>query len=97
MDVAGQCATFQAPRPKVRSRDTLELVLGAVIGSISRPESVVAGVARDGVLVIAGRSVPLTASQSASLAPVLTPAGTDHPWPDTIVANRLAATAIVSP
>jgi ATP-dependent DNA ligase len=76
---------------KVKSRSTIELTLGAVIGPISRPESVVAGVMRDGVLVIAGRSVPLSAAQAASLAAVLVPSGAEHPWPDTIAANRFGA------
>jgi hypothetical protein len=31
-----------------------------------------------------GRSVPLTARQSADLGVVLRPAGPDHPWPDEI-------------
>ena len=52
------------------------------------PDSIVAGLYRDGTLVIAGRSVPLTTAQSRSLAAVLTPASADHPWPDTIGSNR---------
>ena len=73
---------------KVKSRASTELILGAVIGPISRPESVVGGLFRDGMLVIAGRSVALNPAQAKALADVLTPAGPDHPWPDSIVASR---------
>ncbi len=40
---------------------------------------------RDGHLIIAGRSVPLTTAQSRSLTTVLSPALPDHPWPDTVL------------
>ena len=74
---------------KVRTRDTVEVIIGAVTGPIDRPESIIAGLyAGDGQLVIAGRSVPLSTPQSRSLGAVLAPAGPDHPWPDTIIANR---------
>jgi len=72
----------------VKARDSHELIVGAVIGPIDRPESIVAGLYRDGTLVIAGRSVPLTTAQSRSLAMVLTPAQTNHPWPDTVTSHR---------
>jgi hypothetical protein len=72
----------------VKARESIELIIGAVIGPINRPESIVAGLYRDGTLVIAGRSVLLTTAQSRSLATVLTPALGDHPWPDTVASNR---------
>ena len=73
---------------KYKLRQTTEVLVGAVIGPIKRPDSIVAGLYRNGELVIAGRSVPLTAAQSRSLATVLTPASADHPWPDTVASNR---------
>ena len=76
---------------KVKARETVEIIIGAVIGPITAPDAVVAGLYRDGALVIAGRSVPLTPAQSRSLAAVLTPAGTEHPWPDSILANRFSS------
>ncbi len=73
---------------KVKSRETTEVVIGAVIGPITLPTAIVAGHYQDGVLRMVGRSASLTTAQSRSLAAVLTPARTDHPWPDTVAANR---------
>ena len=64
-------------------------MIGAVIGPITRPESIVAGrYTRDGRLVIVGRSVPLSSAQSISLGAVLEAAGPQHPWPDTVISSR---------
>ena len=74
---------------KIKHRTTEEAVIGAVIGPITRPESIVAGrYTRDGRLVIVGRSVPLSSAQSISLAAVLEAAGPQHPWPDTVISSR---------
>ena len=74
---------------KFKHRTTEEAVVGAVIGPITRPDSVVVGRYTDGgQLIIVGRSVPLTGAQAASLAGVLEPAGPDHPWPDTVLSSR---------
>ena len=62
--------------------------MGAVIGQITRPEAIVAGLYQSGTLRMVGRTVPLRPAQSLSLAEVLTPAGPDHPWPVSIAANR---------
>ena len=60
-----------------------------MIGPITRPESIVAGrYTDDGVLVIVGRGVPLSTAQSVSLAAVLEPAESGHPWPDTVISSR---------
>jgi ATP-dependent DNA ligase len=48
---------------KVKARESIEVIMGAVIGPIDRPESIVAGLYRNGTLVIAGSSVPLTTVQ----------------------------------
>lgn len=77
---------------KTKSRESTEIIVGAVIGPATRPESIIAGLYRGGQLVIVGRSVPLSTSQSRSLAAVLEPAGADHPWPDSIIANRFSNT-----
>jgi hypothetical protein len=75
---------------KHKTRKSTEVIIGAVTGRITAPESN-AGLHRGGELRIVGRSVPLKPAQSRSLAAVLTPAGKDHPWPDSIIANRFAA------
>ena len=73
---------------KVKSRATHEVIVGAVIGPLARPETVVAGLYRGDELVIVGRTVPLTRAQSQSLAAVLEPAAAEHPWPGTIGSGR---------
>ena len=67
------------------------MIIGAVIGDLHAPDVVVAGRYRpDGQLVIVGRTVPLTPTQSRDLAAQLEPAGPDHPWPDTVLAHRFS-------
>lgn len=73
---------------KVKSRETTEVIIGAVTGSLERPDSIVVGLLADGVLTIVGKSTPLSPTQARSLAAVLTPAGADHPWPDEVSSNR---------
>ena len=68
-----------------------KVIIGAVTGPITAPDSIVAGLYRDGQLRIVGRSVALKPAQSRALAAVLTPAGLGHPWPDTIIANRFGS------
>ena len=72
---------------EVKSRDTVEVIIGAVTAR-SRPDTVVVGLIKAGVLTIAGKSVPLSHAQASSLAKVLTPAGPEHPWPDEIASSR---------
>jgi ATP-dependent DNA ligase len=73
---------------KVKSWETREVVAGGVIGPIERPSQLVAGLVRDGELVVVGRTSPLSSRQAAELAAVLTPARPDHPWPDRIGTGR---------
>jgi ATP-dependent DNA ligase len=73
---------------KVKSWETTEVVAGGVIGPIERPSQLVAGMMRDGELVVVGRTSPLNAEQAAELAAVLSPAGDDHPWPERIGTGR---------
>ena len=69
---------------KVKNRQTREVIVGAVIGPIRRPESVIAAALIDGELAIVGRTVALTIAQATDLGKHLTPADHDHPWPDEI-------------
>lgn len=73
---------------KVKSRHTQEVVIGAVIGPLNAPEAIVCGLRRDGELVEAGRSTPLTSAQSRSLAQLLRQPRTPHPWPEHIGAGH---------
>jgi hypothetical protein len=77
---------------KVKHRETREVIVGGVLGSISHPEVIIAGLyTTDGELVTMGRTVALKPEQSARLAAVLTPARRGHPWPDEITSYRWAA------
>jgi ATP-dependent DNA ligase len=64
---------------KVKNRQTREVIVGAVIGSIRRPESLIAAALIDGELAVVGRAVALTTAQARDLAEHLTPADDDHP------------------
>lgn len=76
---------------KVKSRETTEVIVGAVTGSLERPDTIVVGLMADGVLTIVGKSTPLSTSQARSLAAVLTLAGADHPWPDEVASSRFGS------
>jgi hypothetical protein len=74
---------------KVKHRETREVIVGGVLGTITHPEVVITGIyTTDGELVVVGRTVALKPEQSAQLAAVLTPAASDHPWPDEITSYR---------
>jgi hypothetical protein len=75
----------------VKHRDAIEVIVGAVTGSIYRPEVVVCGRYRRSDLEIVGRTVPLNPAQAKELAAVLKSAGDRHPWPDEIGAGYWAA------
>lgn len=76
---------------KVKSRETTEVIVGAVTGSLERPDSIVVGLMADGVLTIVGKSTPLSPSQARSLAAALTAAGAEHPWPDEVSSSRFGS------
>lgn len=63
-------------------------MIGGVLGPITRPEVVIAGLYRGDDLVIVGRTVPLSPAQPAELGAVLTPAKPGHPWPNEISSQR---------
>ena len=82
---------------KVKSWETTEVLAGGVIGALDRPSQLVAGMYRDGELVVVGRTSPLSPAQSAELAAVLTPAGPDHPWPERIGTGRFGGGRLSMP
>jgi hypothetical protein len=84
MPSARHCATPSAARRKVKHRDTVEAIIGAVPGSLRRPEVLVVGRYRGNELDIVGRTVKLNDEQSTGLGKLLRPAGSGHPWPDEI-------------
>lgn len=92
--VKGSAQPYRAGRRdwvKGKSRETREVIIGAVTGAIARPDTIVAGLLRDGQLAIVGKSVPLSRSQAASLAKVLEPSPPQHPWPDEVSSSRFGS------
>jgi ATP-dependent DNA ligase len=73
---------------KVKYRETREVIVGGVLGTLRRPEVVIAGLYRGGELVVVGRTTALTDSQSIAPGALLTPAKSGHPWPDEITSYR---------
>ena len=71
---------------KVKSRETTEVIVGAVTGQLDRPTTVVAGrYTSSGALVIVGCTTMLRQSQAVQLSRILTPVPADHhPWPSRI-------------
>jgi ATP-dependent DNA ligase len=67
---------------KWKTRDTVAAVLGAVTGSLQRPEVLIVGRYRGKVLEVVGWTTKLTAAQSEAIGKLLKPAGARHPWPN---------------
>jgi ATP-dependent DNA ligase len=66
---------------KIRRRQTTEAVIGAVTGTLRRPQLLVLGrYDTDGRLRAVGRTTPLKPDAARQLADHLTQAGPDHPW-----------------
>jgi ATP-dependent DNA ligase len=85
--VKGAATRYQPGRRewvKWKTRDSVEAVVGAVTGSLQRPEVLVLGRYRGKVLEVVGRTVKLSDAQSAAIGRLLKPAGVRHPWPDQI-------------
>ena len=66
---------------KVRRRNTTEVIIGGVTGSLSLPQILVLGrLDQAGILRAVGRSTAIGRAVARSLASELTPAGAGHPW-----------------
>lgn len=70
---------------KVKHRETLTGVVGAVIGVLAKPEALIVGQwSPGGELNILGRTSPLSSAQSAEIGALLTAPDGHHPWPSEI-------------
>src|SRR5215212_4509427 len=69
---------------KYRYRHTVEVIVGAVTGTLARPDRLVLGLYRDRELHVVGGTGSLSDVQQRTLAPLLVAAGDEHPWPDVI-------------
>lgn len=66
---------------KLRTRITVEGIIGAVTGDVTAPRSLLLGrLDATGRLRLSARSAPLTRRAAAELGTVLRPAGAEHPW-----------------
>lgn len=74
---------------KLKHRETLDIICGAVIGPITQPSEVVAGLILGGELRIVGRSTPLKTRESRELARWLQPPMGEHPWPAIVKGTAL--------
>lgn len=94
--VKGRATTYRGGARewlKFRLRDTVEVVVGAVSGSIDTPEHLVLGLPDgEGGLRFAGTTSDLTARQRAEVVPLLRPVDADHSWlPDAAEVSRWGA------
>ncbi|MEU9087672.1 ATP-dependent DNA ligase [Streptomyces sp. NPDC048357] len=66
---------------KIRRRDTTETIIGAITGTLTRPQLLVLGRHdADGRLRAVGRTVPLRPDAARQVAEHLTAAAPGHPW-----------------
>jgi ATP-dependent DNA ligase len=89
--VKGGAQQYRADRIwlKVKRRATVDVVCGAVTGTLTAPREIVAGVLVDGVLRVAGRTTTLSPAARRQVAPLLhAPAG-EHPWPASLTPGAL--------
>jgi len=73
---------------KVKHRDTVDVIAGAVTGTLDHPREVVIGLPEDGELRIVGHSTVLSKTVAGELAGVISAPRGKHPWPTTRPANR---------
>lgn len=69
---------------KLKTKTTLDAVCAAVIGPITQPQAIIAGLPVDGQLRIVGRSTVLSTRVGRELGRQLRPPQPGHPWPEEI-------------
>jgi ATP-dependent DNA ligase len=75
---------------KVRVRETVEVIVGAVTGTLRAPERLVLGMYDDtGELVVAGGTSSLSTRQRKNVVPWLRAPTTPHPWPAELPQGRM--------
>jgi ATP-dependent DNA ligase len=76
---------------KVKTRESTEVIVGAVTGALDAIDTVVVGRYGPDGLRMLGRSLPVAPAQRAALRQALTRAGPEHPWPEEVAANRFGS------
>jgi ATP-dependent DNA ligase len=74
---------------KLKHKDVLDVVCAAVIGSLTQPQAIIAGLPVGGELKIVGRSTVLSTKAGRELGRHLHAAGPGHPWPSEISESSL--------
>ncbi|MFI6713623.1 RNA ligase family protein [Nonomuraea sp. NPDC050478] len=70
---------------KLKHRESAEAVVGGYVGHSRRPSGLLLGrYDQAGRFRVVGRTTQLSAQAAAELAPLLTPAAGEHPWPATL-------------
>jgi ATP-dependent DNA ligase len=87
----GGSQTYDASRSwlKLKHKNVLDVVCAAVIGPLTQPHAIIAGLPIDGQLRIVGRSTVLSARAGRELGRQLRPAQPGHPWPEEISETSL--------
>ena len=76
-------------RLKVKARTTEEAIVGAITGTLARPERLILALpGPNGELMVAGGTGPLRPGQQRELAGLLRPPAGAHPWPSELPAGR---------
>jgi len=73
---------------KVKHHDTVDVIAGAVTGTLARPREIVIGLPHEGGLEIVGHTSALPKDAAAEFAGLISPPKGSHPWPTTRAANR---------
>ncbi len=74
---------------KLKTKSTFDAVCAAVIGPITQPQAIIAGLPINGQLRIVGRSTVLSTRAGRELGRQLRPAEPGHPWPEEISETSL--------
>ena len=69
---------------KFRYRDTVDVIVGAVTGTLEMPDRLVLGLHHDAALHIVGGTSSLNDQERQALTPLLEAASDEHPWPAVI-------------
>ncbi|WP_395405910.1 hypothetical protein ACHMXB_22125 (plasmid) [Arthrobacter sp. UC242_113] len=87
----GGAQPYEATRAwlKLKHKDVLDVVCAAVIGSLTQPQAIIAGLPVGGELKIVGRSTVLSTKVGRELGQYLHAAGPGHPWPEEISESSL--------
>lgn len=74
---------------KLRSRDTAEAIVGAVSGTLAKPDRLVLGLYDGaGEFIVVGGTGPLKPGQQREVSELLEPADERHPWPPDVPTGR---------